>query len=157
MRVLAFSFMFALALVTQTPARVNSDAVPTKYFADEDGMAVMPKERYEEALRVAKKMQSQDQALRPLIENYRSCTKALQELNARNIGPRRRIHRTRSAAASKPPETFGPSRILVPLFCFQNAPILMPAVPGRQKKPPLRFARRGGLISIRTCGLPFTA
>jgi 4-hydroxy-4-methyl-2-oxoglutarate aldolase len=50
--------------------------------ADADGVAVAPKERYDEVLPVAMKMQSEDQAALPLIEKYHSFTKAWQELNA---------------------------------------------------------------------------
>jgi regulator of RNase E activity RraA len=50
--------------------------------ADEDGVAVAPKERYQEVLLNAKKMQSVDQAMLPLIAKYRSYSKALQERNA---------------------------------------------------------------------------
>jgi 4-hydroxy-4-methyl-2-oxoglutarate aldolase len=50
--------------------------------ADADGVTVVPKERYEEILPLAKKMQSEDQAILPLIEKYHSFTKAWLELNA---------------------------------------------------------------------------
>jgi regulator of RNase E activity RraA len=50
--------------------------------ADADGVAVAPKERYDEVLPLAKKMQREDQAVLPLIEKYHSFTKAWQELNA---------------------------------------------------------------------------
>jgi regulator of RNase E activity RraA len=50
--------------------------------ADEDGVAVAPKDRYQEVFLNAKKMQSEDQAILPLVEKYRSYTKALQERSA---------------------------------------------------------------------------
>jgi regulator of RNase E activity RraA len=50
--------------------------------ADADGVAVAPKEHYDEVLPLAKKMQREDQAVLPLTEKYHSFTKAWQELNA---------------------------------------------------------------------------
>jgi regulator of RNase E activity RraA len=50
--------------------------------ADEDGVAVAPKERYQEVLIAAKKLQSEKQALIPLIEKHGSYIKAMQQQNA---------------------------------------------------------------------------
>ena len=50
--------------------------------ADEDGIAVAPKERYPEVVVAAKEWQSDKQALLPLIEKYGSYLKALQERDA---------------------------------------------------------------------------
>jgi regulator of RNase E activity RraA len=50
--------------------------------ADEDGIAVAPKERYPEVVAIAKEWQSDKQALLPLIEKYGSYLKALQERDA---------------------------------------------------------------------------
>lgn len=50
--------------------------------ADEDGVAVAPKERYAEVMPVAKKWQSDKQALLPLIARYGSYLKAMQERDA---------------------------------------------------------------------------
>ncbi|HYA89282.1 MAG TPA: RraA family protein [archaeon] len=58
------------------------EVMPGDYVvADDDGVAVAPKERYAEVLASAKKMQDEDQALLPLIEKYGSFTKAWQELH----------------------------------------------------------------------------
>jgi regulator of RNase E activity RraA len=51
-------------------------------IADEDGIAVAPKERYPEVAAIAKEWQSDKQALLPLIEKYGSYLKALQERDA---------------------------------------------------------------------------
>jgi regulator of RNase E activity RraA len=51
-------------------------------IADEDGVAVAPKERYDEILSVATKGQSDKQALLPLIAKYGSYMKAMQERDA---------------------------------------------------------------------------
>jgi regulator of RNase E activity RraA len=50
--------------------------------ADEDGIAVAPKERYPEVVVAAKEWQSDKQALLPLIEKYGSYLRALQERDA---------------------------------------------------------------------------
>jgi len=50
--------------------------------ADADGVAVAPKERYDEDLSLAKRTQSEDQARLPLIEKYRPYPKTWQELQA---------------------------------------------------------------------------
>jgi 4-hydroxy-4-methyl-2-oxoglutarate aldolase len=50
--------------------------------ADEDGIAVAPKERYPEVVAIAKEWQSDKQALLPLIEKYGSYLKAMQERDA---------------------------------------------------------------------------
>jgi regulator of RNase E activity RraA len=55
--------------------------------ADEDGVAVAPKENYAEVVALARKMQREDQALPPLIEKYRSFTKAWQELHPPKQSP----------------------------------------------------------------------
>lgn len=56
--------------------------MPGDYIvADEDGVAVAPKERYAEVLAIGKKMQQEDQVILPLIEKYGSFTKAWQELH----------------------------------------------------------------------------
>jgi regulator of RNase E activity RraA len=47
--------------------------------ADEDGIAVAPKERYAEAVVIAREWQSDKQALVPLIEKHGSYIKAMQE------------------------------------------------------------------------------
>jgi regulator of RNase E activity RraA len=49
--------------------------------ADEDGVAVAPRERYAEILAAAQKWQSDKRALIPLIEKHGSYLKALQERN----------------------------------------------------------------------------
>jgi regulator of RNase E activity RraA len=49
---------------------------------DEDGIAVAPKERYQDVLAAARKIQSDKQAMLPLIEKHGSYLKALQERNA---------------------------------------------------------------------------
>jgi regulator of RNase E activity RraA len=50
--------------------------------ADEDGIAVAPKERYAEVVPIARKWQSAKQALLPLIEKNGSYIKAMQERDA---------------------------------------------------------------------------
>jgi regulator of RNase E activity RraA len=50
--------------------------------ADEDGIAVAPKERYAEVTPIAEKWQSAKQALLPLIEKHGSYLKAMQERDA---------------------------------------------------------------------------
>lgn len=55
--------------------------------ADEDGVAVAPKERYQEVLLVAKKLQSEKQALLPLIEKHGTYIKAIQERSAAKRRP----------------------------------------------------------------------
>jgi regulator of RNase E activity RraA len=50
--------------------------------ADEDGVAVVPKDRLEEVLKAARKIQSDKQALLPLIRKDGSYMKALQEKRA---------------------------------------------------------------------------
>lgn len=58
------------------------EVMPGDYIvADEDGVAVAPKERYAEVLAIGKKMQQEDQVILPLIEKYGSFTKAWQELH----------------------------------------------------------------------------
>ena len=50
--------------------------------ADEDGVTVIPKDRYQEVLALAKKLQSEKQALLPLIEKHGSYVKAIEERSA---------------------------------------------------------------------------
>jgi len=50
--------------------------------ADEDGVAVAPKERQQEVLVEAKRIQSEERALLPLLEKHGSYMKAMQELKA---------------------------------------------------------------------------
>jgi regulator of RNase E activity RraA len=50
--------------------------------ADEDGVAVAPKERHQEVLIEAKRIQRNERALLILIEKHRSYMKALQEQRA---------------------------------------------------------------------------
>jgi len=52
--------------------------------ADDDGVAVAPREHYAEILSAAQKWQSEKRALIPLIEKHRSYLKALQERSQRN-------------------------------------------------------------------------
>src|SRR5436309_6928966 len=56
--------------------------------ADEDGVAVAPKERYDEVVPLATKWQADKQALVPLIQKHGSYLKAMQERDA--AGPRPR-------------------------------------------------------------------
>ena len=74
---------------TNVPVRCGGiEVMPGDYVvADEDGVAVAPKARYREVLVNAKKMQSEDQAILPLIEKYGSYTKALQERSAAKQKP----------------------------------------------------------------------
>lgn len=55
--------------------------------ADEDGIAVSPKEHYAEVVVVAKGWQSDKQALLPLIEKHGSYVKAMQERDAAKQKP----------------------------------------------------------------------
>jgi regulator of RNase E activity RraA len=55
--------------------------------ADEDGVAVAPKDRTQEVLSSALLMQHQDEVLLPLIEKYGSFTRATQELSASKQHP----------------------------------------------------------------------
>jgi regulator of RNase E activity RraA len=55
--------------------------------ADEDGIAVAPKERYAEVAAIAEKWQSDKQALLPLIEKNGSYLKAMQERDAAKPKP----------------------------------------------------------------------
>lgn len=55
--------------------------------ADEDGVAVAPKEHYQEVLVNAEKMWREDQAILPLIEKYASYTEALRQLKAASAKP----------------------------------------------------------------------
>jgi regulator of RNase E activity RraA len=55
--------------------------------ADEDGVAVVPQERYQEALAKAKELRREKQTLLPLIEKYRSYTEAVQERNKAVMKP----------------------------------------------------------------------
>jgi len=58
------------------------EVIPGDYVvADEDGVAVAPKDRTNEVLANARKMQREDRAMLPLIEKYGSFTKAWQELH----------------------------------------------------------------------------
>jgi 4-hydroxy-4-methyl-2-oxoglutarate aldolase len=50
--------------------------------ADDDGVAVAPKEHYQEVLTLAKSLQIEEQRLLPLIEKHGSYLKALQERGA---------------------------------------------------------------------------
>lgn len=74
---------------TNVPVRCGGIEVgPGDYIvADEDGVAVAPKESYQEVLRMAEKMHREDQAILPLIEKLRSYTKALEERNATKQEP----------------------------------------------------------------------
>jgi 4-hydroxy-4-methyl-2-oxoglutarate aldolase len=62
--------------------------------ADADGVAVVPKDRYQEVLAKAKSLRREKQELLPLIAKYRSYTKALQEhtraLHRRSAAKRQR-------------------------------------------------------------------
>jgi len=55
--------------------------------ADEDGVAVAPKNHYREVLAKAKELRREKQALMPLIAKYGSYTKAVQELRAAKRHP----------------------------------------------------------------------
>jgi len=64
------------------------EVMPGDYVvADEDGVAVAPRENYAEVVALAKKMRREDQALLPLIEKYGSFTKAWQELHPQKQSP----------------------------------------------------------------------
>ncbi len=64
------------------------DVQPGDYvLADEDGVAVLPKDRYAQVLAVATKLQQDEEALVPLILKYGSYVKALQERNAAGRRP----------------------------------------------------------------------
>lgn len=70
--------------VTNGPVQCGGIEVkPGDYvFADGDGVAVVPKDHYEEVLAAARNAQSEKQELLRLIEKTGSYTKALQERNA---------------------------------------------------------------------------
>ena len=74
---------------TNVPVRCGGIEVkPGDYVvADEDGVAVAPKERYQEVLVVAEKWQNEKHALLPLIEKHGSYIKALQERSAAKQRP----------------------------------------------------------------------
>ena len=64
------------------------EVTPGNYVvADEDGVSVAPKDRYEEVVAVAKKYQSDKQALLPLIEEYGSYVRAMHERDAAKQQP----------------------------------------------------------------------
>jgi regulator of RNase E activity RraA len=56
-------------------------------FGDEDGIAVAPREQSEQIVALARKLQSQKQALLPLIERHGSYMRALQEQRASEKRP----------------------------------------------------------------------
>jgi regulator of RNase E activity RraA len=64
------------------------EVTPGDYVvADEDGVSVVPRDRYAEVVALAKKYQSDKQALLPLIEEYGSYLKAMHEREAAKQQP----------------------------------------------------------------------